>query len=80
MLGGWLGQLMIVFNTLAQKYKTLDKDKKTSSSKGTPKSQKSDKSDKSGAAEAKGETRKLINANVVQEFIYNYIAEKLKSE
>ena len=66
MLGGWLGQLMVVFNTLATKYKTLDKDKKASSSKGTPKSQKSEKSDKSNAGDEKNtENRKLINANVV---------------
>jgi hypothetical protein len=37
MLGGWLGQLMIVFNTLAKSYKPLDRDRK-GSSKGTPKS------------------------------------------
>ena len=37
MLGGWLGQIMIVFNTIAKNYKGLDRDRK-GSSKGTPKS------------------------------------------
>lgn len=77
MLGGWLGQTMIVFNTLAKSYKTLDKDRKSSSSKGTPKSQKSggDINDSGIRTE-----RRLINANVIQEFMYNYIQEKLKSD
>jgi len=42
LFGGWLGQCMIIFNTLARYYKTLDRDRKTGSSrKGTPKSSKS---------------------------------------
>jgi hypothetical protein len=41
MLGGWLGQVMIVFNTLAKHYKTLVRERKPSSSRGTPKSSKS---------------------------------------
>ena len=61
MLGGWLGQLMLVFNTLATKFKQYDKDRK-SSSKGTPKSQ------KSGGEQANDSTRverRLINSNVI---------------
>ena len=66
-----------MFNTLAKSYKTLDKDRKSSSSKGTPKSQKSgdDRADSGIRTE-----RRLINANIIQEFIYNYIQEKLKSD
>ena len=62
MLGGWLGQVMLVFNCLAKSYKTLDKDRKSSSSKGTPKSQKSgeDRQDSGIRTE-----RRLINANVI---------------
>ena len=76
MLGGWLGQVMIVFNTLAKSYRTLDKDRKTSSSKSTPKSQKSGDGEDTGIRTE----RRLINANVIQEFIFNYIQEKLKSD
>lgn len=79
MLGGWLGQTMIVFNCLAKHYKSLDKDRKSSSSKGTPKSDKSrDKND--GADSGIRTERRLINANNIQEFIFNYINEKLKSD
>jgi hypothetical protein len=77
MLGGWLGQDMIVFNTLAKSYKTLDKDRKSSSSKGTPKSQKSGEDRAESGIRSE---RRLINANIIQEFLYNYIQEKLKSE
>ena len=76
MLGGWLGQLMLVFNTLATKFKQYDKDRK-SSSKGTPKSQ---KSGEGAAAESQRVERRLINSNVIQEFIYNYVQEKMKSD
>lgn len=77
MLGGWLGQAMMVFNTLAKSYKTLDKDRKSSSSKGTPKSQKSGEDRAESGIRSE---RRLINANIIQEFLYNYIQEKLKSE
>lgn len=77
MLGGWLGQAMIVFNTLAKSYKTLDKDRKSSSSKGTPKSAKSGEDRAESGIRSE---RRLINANIIQEFLYNYIQEKLKSE
>lgn len=79
LFGGWLGQLMIVFNTLAKHYKTLDRDRKTGSSrKGTPKSSKSNQGDTIDSANFKGE-RRLMNPSVVQTFIYNYI-EKMKMD
>jgi hypothetical protein len=76
--GGWLGQCMIVFNTLARKYPTLDRDRKSGSSrKGTPKSSKSNQGDTIDS-QVKGE-RRLINAQVVQTFMYNYV-EKMKMD
>lgn len=69
---------MIIFNTLARKYLTLDRDRKTGSSrKGTPKSSKSNQGDTIESVN-KGE-RRLINAQVVQTFIYNYV-EKMKMD
>ena len=76
LLGGWLGQMMVVFNCLAKSYKSLDKDRKNSSSRGTPRSNKSGEEKDSGIRTE----RRLINANVIQEFIYNYVQEKLKSD
>jgi hypothetical protein len=76
MLGGWLGQIMIVFNCLAKNYKGLDRDRKSGSSKGTPRSHKSGKSSNID----KNESRKIINDYVIQEFIYNFIGEKLQAE
>ena len=71
LLGGWLGQTMVVFNCLAKHYKSLDKDRKSSSSRGTPTSK--NKSDEGKPDSGIRTERRLINANVIQEFIYNYI-------
>ena len=95
-LGGFLGQLMIVVNTVAKYYPQLDRPIKTgrSRSNSRPKSNKSgsksqnDKDDavsaKSGAGKsAAGESevpRQLLNPQVIQQFIYTYINEKLKTE
>jgi len=48
----------------------LDKDRKSSSSKGTPKSQKSGEDRAESGIRSE---RRLINANIIQEFIYNYV-------
>ena len=84
-LGGFLGQLMIVLNTIAKFYPQLDRPVKTGRSGGSrPKSNVSggDRSERSG--KSVGETsevpRQILNATVVQNFIYTYILEKLKSE
>ena len=84
-LGGFLGQLMIVCNTIAKFYPQLDRPVKTGRSGGSrPKSNVSggDKSERSGrSAGAESEVpRQILNATVVQNFIYTYILEKLKSE
>jgi len=52
---------MIVFNCLAKQYKGLDKERKTSSSKGTPRSHKSGKSSNID----KNENRRIINDYVI---------------
>ena len=86
-LGGFLGQLMIVCNTIAKFYPQLDRPVKTGRSGGSrPKSNVSggNRSEKSAAAQSEGATsevpRNIINATVIQNFIYTYISEKLKSE
>lgn len=71
--------MMIIFNTLAKKYGTLDKDRKSGSSrKGTPKSSKSGQGGETIDSQVKGE-RRILNPQVVQTFIYNYV-EKMKMD
>ena len=88
-LGGFFGQLMIVLNTIAKYYPQLDRPVRTGrSGSNRPKSTTSKKSGggksaRSGAAESEAASeapRLIITANVVQNFIYTYILEKLKSE
>ena len=76
---------MIVCNTIAKFYPQLDRPIKTGRSGGSrPKSNVSggDRSERSGKSEgATSEVpRNIINATVIQNFIYTYISEKLKSE
>ena len=77
---------MIVCNTIAKFYPQLDRPVKTGRSGGSrPKSNVSggNRSEKS-ANVSEGATsevpRNIINATVIQNFIYTYISEKLKSE
>lgn len=84
-LGGFLGQLMIVCNTIAKFYPQLDRPVKTGRSGGSrPKSNVSggERSERSGksAGETSEVPRQILNSTVVQNFIYTYISEKLKSE
>jgi len=87
-LGGFLGQLMLVLNTVAKYYPQLDRPVKTGrSGSNRPKSTHSQKSGgaksaKSGASEgvASEIPRQVLNPGVVQNFIYTYILEKLKTE
>ena len=76
---------MIVCNTIAKFYPQLDRPVKTGRSGGSrPKSNVSggDRSERSGKSEgaASEVPRNIINATVIQNFIYTYILEKLKSE
>jgi len=85
-LGGFLGQLMIVLNTIAKYYPQLDRPVKTNRSHASrPKSNKSGQSDaaksvRSGvASEAASEVpRMVLTSHVVQNFIYTYMLEKMK--
>ena len=91
-MGGFLGQLMIVLNTVAKYYPQLDRPSKSAKSiRGadsrpkTPASEASGvKSNKSGEKQdedAKSEVpRQILNVQNVQSFIYRYIQERLKSE
>ena len=89
-IGGWLGQLMVVLNTVAKYYPQLDRPVKTGRSGGSrPKSQTSQKSGgakshKSAAGKSEGDQsevpRQILNPQVVQNFIYSYILEKQKTE
>lgn len=87
-LGGFFGQLMIVLNTVAKYYPQLDRPVKTNRSHASrPKSNKSGasgdaKSQRSmGHSDGASEAPRLIcSPNVVQNFIYSYILEKMKSE
>jgi len=93
-LGGWLGQIMIVLNTVAKYYPQIDRPVKTGrsgarasetsrpKSRASEKSQgaKSAKSGKSGKSEVSDAPRQILNPGVVQHFIYTYISEKLKTE
>lgn len=82
---------MIVLNTVAKYYPQLDRPVKTGRSGGSrPKSRTSQKSggdaksQKSAGGKSEGELsevpRQILNPTVVQNFIYTYINEKMKSE
>ena len=80
---------MIVLNTVAKYYPQLDKPVKTGRSgnrdSSRPKSQASgksgNKSERSHKSEATSEApRQILNAQVVQNFIYTYVLEKMKTE
>ena len=89
-LGGFLGQLMIVLNTIAKHFPQYDRQLKSHRSNvrdSRPKSQASQKSDnkskKSGVSgdQSTGEApRMIMNQDIIQSFIYLYILEKLKTE
>lgn len=98
-LGGFLGQLMLVLNTIAKFYPQLDRPSKSSkglrsSHNSRPKSQTSHKSG-GAASQASGKQaskrdadedavseipRQILNNEVVQQFMYAYINEKMKVE
>ena len=88
-----MGQLMIFLNTVAKYYPQLDRPVKTGRSGRSgsrPRSQVSGKSggdaksQKSEAEKSEGVEseipRQILNPHVVQQFIFTYIQEKLKSE
>ena len=84
-LGGYLGQLMIICNAVAKQFSHMDRKGKGNarasqdSRPKTPASEKSGgKSQKSG--DDKKSERQILNAANIQTFIYNYILEKLKVE
>jgi len=89
-LGGFFGQLMIVLNTIAKYYPQLDRPVRTGRSHASrPKSTHSKKSEGKDSARSQGEKsegqvseapRMILTSNVVQNFIYIYILEKMKSE
>ena len=85
-IGGFLGQLMIVCNCVAKYYPQLDRPVKTGRSGGSrPKSQTSqksgNKSERSAGSNVQSEIpRQILNPDVIQNFIYTYIAEKMKTE
>lgn len=86
-LGGFLGQLMLVLNTVAKYYPQLDRPTKSvKSGASRPKSRTSQKSGNKSARSNGDEDvvstvqRQVLNPQVVQNFIYIYINEKLKSE
>lgn len=85
-LGGFLCQLMIVLNTVAKFYPQLDRPVRTNRSHASrPKSQKSEEAKSArSAGKSEGETsevpRKILEPGVVQNFIYTFVLEKMKSE
>ena len=91
-LGGMLGQLMIILNTIAKYYPQLDRPVKTGGSKsGRPKSTRSAKSGASAKSQKSGKNvaseegesevpRMILNEQMVQGFLYVYIQEKIKTE
>ena len=88
-LGGFFGQLMIVLNTIANTYSRYDRPLKSSKSarKETARNSKepseSGKSErrKSERSEAASEApRNILCPSVIQNFLYTYINEKMKTE
>ena len=80
---------MIVLNTVAKYYPQLDRPVKTGrSGSNRPKSKTSQKSEGNKSARSEGKSeggtseapRQILNPQVVQNFIYTYILEKLKCE
>ena len=77
---------MIVCNCVAKYYPQLDRPVKTGRSGGSrPKSQTSqksgNKSERSAGSNVQSEIpRQILNPDVIQNFIYTYIAEKMKTE
>ena len=88
-LGGFFGQLIIVLNTVAHYYPQLDRPLKSGRSgrvresqpKTPTESERSGrrKSERSEAAASEA-PRAILNPGVVQNFIFNYVGEKLKTE
>ncbi len=85
-LGGFLGQFMMVLNTIVKHYARLDvpTPKSQGSSRRVPSerpmSQHSDAAASQGVRSAEGPHRRILDARVVQTFLYSYILEKLKVE
>lgn len=84
-LGGYLGQLMIVLNALAKEYSHLDKatnpkSPRESREQGIKKLSTPVQDDEKRKSQSLEAGRKLINATTIQNFIYTYIGEKLKTE
>ena len=84
-IGGFLGQLMIVLNTVAHFYPQLDRPLKSGKSnrkepKSPKESQKSDRPKSQRSEDPSEAPRNVLNTQVVQNFIYTYINEKLKKE
>jgi len=92
-LGGYLGQLMIVLNALAKFFPSIDrppvtpaneenKDKTSPSNKNEPASKpESATLSKSPSMDAiPAHDRMFFNPPTIQSFIYNYIGEKLKTD
>lgn len=78
-IGGWIGQLAMVLNTIAKHYPRLDT--------GSLKSQRSGKRPKSEASEGREvqseevkENHEILSPDKIQTFIYMYVLEKLKVE
>jgi len=85
-LGGFLGQLMLVLNTIAKFYPQLDRPVRTGRSVRPAKSRQSQNDDAKSARSGKSDgdaselPRQILKPEVVQNFIYTYILEKLKSD
>ena len=93
-IGGWMGQLMIFLNTVAKYYPHLDRPVRTGRSKRSGSRPRSRASGKSGGGDAKSQKseaeksegveseipRQILNPQVVQQFIFTYIQEKLKTD
>ena len=85
-LGGYLGQFMIVLNTIAKHYRKLDSttpksqaSSRRAGSENRPTSQGSDARSQ-GQMSDQQPKRKIFDSRVIQGFLYNYILEKLKVE
>jgi hypothetical protein len=70
-LGGVLGQLMIVLNTIKKNYSRLDMEVKSG---------KSTTSRAKSAISHEEAHHKILNPLVIQKFIYDYVLERLKSD
>ena len=91
-IGGFFGQLITILNTVAHYYPQLDRSVKSGksgrskppASRGETDADKESKAASQAAADdvlsEKEIPRNILNASVVQNFIYTYINEKLKGE